>query len=757
MPTILAVDDKEENRYLVSRLLRRAGFEVREAATGEEGLRLAAESPDLIILDISLPDMSGSEVCRRIRADPRTAAIPVLHLSALFTQEGDQAAGPEGGADAYLTLPIDPPELIASVKALLRAHRAEENWQKTVREWQTTFDAIRDGILLLDEHAQVVRCNRALADLLGKPFPDIIGHGFAELLPALHDALRDALPGPEELRPRRPEVRELPWGERWLRVTVDPTPATEEGPAGAVCVVADVTEIKRAERQHRESEELFRQFAENVRAVLWIFDPVSQRLLYVSPAYEALWGRPCQEVYDDPRAGLAAVHPEDRPRVEQAFRDKAVRGTFDEEYRVVRPDGSLRWVRNRAFPIRDAGGAVYRLCGIAEDVTERRLAEEALREAARRKDEFFVMLAHELRNPLGPVRNAVEVLRLSGPSEPVLQQARDMIARQVDHMARLVEDLLDVSRIARGNVPLRLERLDLGALVRATAEDYRSTLDRGGVRLELDLPAEPVWVQGDPTRLAQVVGNVLHNAAKFTDAGGRVLVRVRPEPGGTTAAVAVRDTGIGMEPQMLARVFEAFAQADRTLTRSRGGLGLGLTLVKGLVELHGGLVEAASDGPGKGAEFVIRLPREAGPGPSSSAGTPARRAAQTQRILVVEDCADAAHSMQILLEALGHEVAVALSGAAGLAQARTFRPQVVLCDIGLPGGMDGYGLARALRREEGLAPLYLIALTGYGADEDVRRARQAGFDLHMTKPVDLDELRQALAAAPGGGQGPGQT
>jgi signal transduction histidine kinase/ActR/RegA family two-component response regulator len=371
-----------------------------------------------------------------------------------------------------------------------------------------------------------------------------------------------------------------------------------------------------------------------------------------------------------------------------------------------------------------------------------------LAEAHRRKDQFLAMLGHELRNPLGPVRNAVQIMKRLGPADARQRQARDIIERQVAHMARLIDDLLDVSRVARGKVLLRKQRLDLVKLVRAAAEDHRPELEAEGLRLTVELPAGPLWADGDPTRLAQVLGNLLQNAGKYTDAGGQVAVRLAAGSDGRSAVLAVRDSGIGLEPGALAGVFEPFSQSDRSLDRSGGGLGLGLALVKGLVEAHGGTVSARSDGAGRGAEFSVRLPLAEAPAAGTSSAEPAGPQAAACRVLVIEDNADAAHSMQMLLALQGHEVEVAASGPAGLEAARRFHPEVVFCDIGLPGGMDGYAVARTLRGEPAGGSAYLIALTGYGQEEDQRKSQAAGFDLHLTKPVDPDALGQILANLP---------
>lgn len=379
------------------------------------------------------------------------------------------------------------------------------------------------------------------------------------------------------------------------------------------------------------------------------------------------------------------------------------------------------------------------------DITDRKRAEAALKEADRRKDEFLAMLGHELRNPLTPIRNAVEALKMLGPTDPASQRSREIIERQVRHMARLVDDLLDVSRISRGKILLRREPLDLVALVRSAVEDQRSSFDAAGIALCLEIDPVPLPVFGDPTRLAQVVGNVLHNANKFTDAGGCVSVRVGRANDRTGAVITVRDSGIGIEPHLLTRVFEPFDQADHSAERNRGGLGLGLALVKGLVAAHGGAVELSSAGLGHGCEFTIRLPLEQRP--ACAAGeAPDLRSTATYRVLLIEDDPDAAESTKMLLDLAGHHVAVAHAGSSGIELARQFRPDIVLCDIGLPGGMDGYAVAKALRQEPVLAAAYLIAITGYGQEEDRRRAREADFDLHLTKPFDFSELQRAFAA-----------
>jgi signal transduction histidine kinase len=390
--------------------------------------------------------------------------------------------------------------------------------------------------------------------------------------------------------------------------------------------------------------------------------------------------------------------------------------------------------------------AVYRALAEAAERDRRHKAEEALRESDRRKDEFLAMLAHELRNPLAPIRNAVQVLRYKGDDPVAVEQMRQMVDRQVQHVARIVDDLLDVSRIRRGKIRVRRERLDLTRLTRLNVEDNSEAFEHAGVALRMELPAGPVWVQGDATRLAQVLDNLLNNAAKFTERGGEVTVTLGTEEERGTAVLSVRDTGIGMDPELLARLFEPFSQADRTLDRSMGGLGLGLALVKGLIALHGGEVEATSEGAGRGAKFTLRLPMEKELEALEEKTVKQGLEQKHLRVLIVEDNRDSAESLRVLLELFGHEVSLAYSGPEGVEAAKQSHPDVVVCDIGLPG-MDGFAVAEALRHEPETAEARLIAVTGYGREEDRRRAFEAGFDEHLVKPVDPEKLLEQLTVS----------
>ncbi len=369
-----------------------------------------------------------------------------------------------------------------------------------------------------------------------------------------------------------------------------------------------------------------------------------------------------------------------------------------------------------------------------------------IQQADRHKNEFLSMLAHELRNPLAPIRNAVQILRLKCAHDPELTQIRDLIDRQVQQLIRLVDDLLDISRITRGKIRLQTEPVDVATVVTRAVETNRPLIDTRRHELTVTLPVESLRVEGDLVRLAQVLGNLLNNAAKYTEDGGHIWLTA--ERDGTEAVLRVRDTGVGIPPDMLASIFELFTQVDRTLDRSQGGLGIGLTLVRRLVEMHGGRVQVHSEGPGQGAEFVVRLPALVGERRSVATANgivSSLARCGPVRVLVVDDNHDAADSLALLLRLGGHEVRICHDGATAVAVAAADRPRLVLLDIGLPG-MDGYAVARQLRQLPELAGTVLVALTGYGQAEDVRRSHEAGFDHHLVKPADPETLVNLFAS-----------
>jgi signal transduction histidine kinase/CheY-like chemotaxis protein len=441
----------------------------------------------------------------------------------------------------------------------------------------------------------------------------------------------------------------------------------------------------------------------------------------------------------------STLHPDDRERTRLAMEACIDHGQgYDVEFRTVSQNGAIRWLRATGRTHYDDNGRALRFDGMTQDITETKAREQELSAANRRKDEFLAMLAHELRNPLAPIRNAVEIMRTVGSTDDRINKGSDTISRQVQHLVRLVDDLLDVSRVTQGKVLLQREALELTEVISRGIDLARPLIEARHHKLEVRLPPlGELVVEGDATRLAQVIGNLLDNAAKYTDEGGSIHLGATRD--NEHVVIRVRDNGVGISPDLLPRVFDLFIQAERSPDRAQGGLGIGLSLVKNLIELHGGTVEARSNGPGNGSEFTVRLPvlqkqwaREA-----TAAEHHVRKLRPNQRVLVVDDNIDAAETLRMLLEMNGHEVRCAHEGARAIELAVDFRPDVALLDIGLPR-MDGFELARRLRAHPEMRDTRLIALTGYGQAEDRSRALAAGFDDHLTKPVDPSALEDLI-------------
>ena len=500
----------------------------------------------------------------------------------------------------------------------------------------------------------------------------------------------------------------------------------------------DVTERRRAEESLRAGEARYRHLADSMPQLVWTADAGGKVDYYNSRAVEYAGIR---QAGDGTWSWEPVVHPDELQLTVDAWRFAIENlAAYACEHRIRMADGSFRWHLSRALPMRGPDGAV-KWFGTATDVHALREAQEALRASDRSKDEFLATLAHELRNPLNPIRSAVQVLRIHGPDIPELRWCRDVIDRQVDHLTRLIDDLLDVSRITRGKLELRKQRVGLAEVLERAVESSRPLLDSHRQELTVALPAEPVFLNGDLVRLAQTFMNLLDNAIKYTPAGGRIGITAERRDG--EVAVSVKDTGIGIPPEKLAQLFDMFYQVDRSLERSHGGLGIGLTLVRRLVEMHGGTVEARSEGADRGSEFVVRLPVLAEePAPPPAAIQETGRAA-ARRILVVDDNRDSADSLSLLLQVTGHDVRTAYDGQEALVEAGRFLPDVVLLDIGMPK-LNGYEAARRIRDEPWGKKMLLIAQTGWGQEEDRRRSREAGFDAHLTKPVDHLKLLKLL-------------
>ncbi len=508
-------------------------------------------------------------------------------------------------------------------------------------------------------------------------------------------------------------------------------------------------ELQRSEARLQESEARFRHMADALPQIIWTALP-SGEVDYVNSRGAEYAGVPAEQGLEN--GWLEFVHPEDRPRIWSEWKRATISGeTLDSEYRLRRCDGIYRWQLVRALPLRNPQGVVVRWFGTSTDVEDQKLAQKVMQEEDRRKNDFLAMLSHELRNPLTPIQNAVGLLRRTEAGSPDFDRALTILERQLRLMVRLIDDLLDVSRITHGKVLLKKERIDLVAVVRSLLDDRRESLEADKLVLEAALPQEPLWVKADLSRAAQAVGNLLDNAQKYTSSGGVVRVEVRAEGG--EAVVIVKDSGAGLSPAALERIFAPFVQVGVPAAGRRGGLGLGLSLVRSLAELHGGSVEARSEGVGRGSVFTFRLPLAARPAAAGARLPPAsdapaesperREGREGRRILVVEDNADAARSLQLMLELDGHHVEVVSSGEEGVTRARTMQPDVVLSDVGLPG-ISGYALARALRTDPAIGA-HLVAITGYGQVKDREEALNSGFEHHITKPFDHHLLHQLLA------------
>jgi len=643
------------------------------------------------------------------------------------------------------------------------------------RDWlRLTLDSINDAVLLTDAESRVTFMNPAAERLIGDAAEAARNRPLRDVLPLLDETTRRPVEIPLSGSPRdgtvtrRPLLLGTATGERLIDVTLRPVHSGPGAFEGAVLVLRDVTEGIRAERALRESEERHRVFVEQSAEGLWrcdLIEPVAVSLpedeqieLFFRHGVMAECNRAMARMYglshESELVGLriGQLLPRSDPRnVEylRSFIRSGYRIEGAESHEIDSEGGSKVFVNNLVGIVEN--GRLVRAWGTQLDVTEYKLLEEELRRRAdemtsadRRKDQFLAMLAHELRNPLAPIRNAVELMRQVETVDPTFQPSREMVERQVKHLARLVDDLLDISRITQGSIRLRKEGVDLGTIVERAVEAVRPLIESRSHELAVELPSPPVRLEADAARLEQVITNLLDNAARYTMPGGQIWVTA--EVAGEEAVVRVRDTGIGVPPDVLDRVFEPFVQSSGSLARSDGGLGVGLTLVRGLVEMHGGSVEAHSPGLGQGSEFVVRLPSRE---PVETAALPAETApaamGRSLRVLVVEDNVDAAESLASLLRLWNHDVTVVNDGKSAIDAARSLRPDVVLLDIGLPG-LDGYQVARRLREDVGLETTLLVAMTGYGQPEDRRRSHEAGIQHHFVKPVEPMVLRNLLSS-----------
>ncbi|MBN3879342.1 MULTISPECIES: hybrid sensor histidine kinase/response regulator [unclassified Nostoc] len=644
---ILHVDDNEANRYVVTRILQNAGFSVVEAATGTTGLEAVANfQPDLVILDVQLPDISGFEVCRQIKANPETAFIPVLHLSASFVQSQDKAEGLDSGADAYLVQPVEPIELLATLRSLLRIRRAEEAALSSAREWQTTFDSMNDGVSLVDREGIIMRCNRAMMQLFCKPSHEILGYAHHELMGAKL-GIGDGTCFRRAKATHQRQILEFQSQERWFAKTIDPVIDGYGTLTGAVFILSDITERKQAEALLQEQN-----------------DRLNQLMISL------------------------------QQKTEQA------------------------------------------------------------QQANRIKDEFLAVLSHELRSPLNPILGWARILQKSHQDAAKTQYALETIERNAKLQAQLIEDLLDVSRILQGKLSLNTVPVGLNFTIKAALETVRLAAEAKSIQIQTIFEPNVGPVLGDSGRLQQVVWNLLSNAIKFTSQGGQVEVRletIKDEVDTHSAEytqITVSDTGRGISGDFLPYVFDYFRQADGTTTRKFGGLGLGLAIVRHLVELHGGTIQAASPGEGQGAVFTVKLPLITA-SKLNQVNTADRDRSDLNlnglQTLLVDDDKDSREFIAFVLEQYGAQVTEVDSAHDALNILMQTKFDLLISDIGMPD-MDGYTLIRQIRKQspDRGREIPAIALTAYAGETDRQQALAAGFQHHISKPIELEVLIQAI-------------
>jgi PAS domain S-box-containing protein len=630
---------------------------------------------------------------------------------------------------------------------LLARRRAEEALRKQSEWLRTTLASIGDAVICTDAEGRVTFLNGVAEALTGWPQAEALGRPLAEVFHAVHEQTRQRVEDPA-LRALREGVvvglgngtilRARDGTERPIDDSAAPMRGEGGATLGAVLVFRDVSERRRADEAQARLAAIVESSDDAI--VSKTLDGVIQSW---NAGAERLFGHSQQEAVGQ---SITLIIPPERLDEERAILERLRAGERVEHFETVRvaKDGRRLDISLTVSPVRDREGRIIGASKVARDITERKRAEKALREADRRKDEFLALLAHELRNPLAPLRNGLQVIRLAAGDANAVAQARAMMERQLGHMVRMIDDLLDISRINRNKMELRRSRVLLADVVSSAVETARPAVEAAGHELTVSLPPDAVYLDADLTRLAQVFSNLLTNSAKYTPRGGHIWLAA--ERRDQDIIVSVRDNGIGIPAESLRSIFDMFSQVDRSIERSTGGLGIGLALVKGLVEMHGGTVTAESPGVGKGSTFTVRLPalesrpeRGAEEAPAGGPGTNA----PGRRILVVDDNRDSATSMAMMLGLMGNQVRTAHDGVEAVRVAESFRPQVVLMDVGMPR-LNGYEATRRIREQPWGRSLAIIALTGWGQEGDKVRSQEAGCDAHLVKPVHLPDLEKLL-------------
>ena len=605
------------------------------------------------------------------------------------------------------------------------------------------------AIFLLDRGGHVASWNRGAQRIKGYAPHEIIGRHFSAFYP--QEAIERRWPQHElEVAAREGRFEDEGWRVRkdgslfWANVVITALRDESGRVRGFGKITRDLTERRRNEEMLRESEERFRLLIEAVKDYAVFMLDTQGRVASWNPGAQRIKGYRADEIIGEHFRVFYSAEARERQWPAEELRRAREDGRHEEEGVRIRKDGSSFWANVVITPVRDSAGVLRGYAKVTRDLTDRKRIE-SLESSERQMQEFLAVLAHELRNPLAPISNALNLLARKPTADPSEIWVRDVLQRQTAQLSHLVDDLLDVSRITRAALVLDRKAVDLRTLVRQAADASMQWFEQRRHTLDVRVPDERLVVEGDEVRLSQVVQNLLHNAAKYTPDGGRVVLEARREGG--DALIRVTDNGIGMTADVLDTAFELFKQAHQGLDRRQGGLGVGLTLVERLVKMHGGRVMAKSEGPGRGSEFVVRLPLKPEQpivrAPSYASGTAHADLGPRRRILVVDDNNDAAHALKLLLESDGHEVRVASDGAGGLALAREYRPDVALLDIGLPS-MDGYELARRMREEPALEGTLLVAVTGYGQMHDRARGSASGFNHHLVKPVEFSALQRLL-------------
>jgi PAS domain S-box-containing protein len=603
-------------------------------------------------------------------------------------------------------------------------------------------DTMLVGMVRVTSELKYAWANRVFASWVGKTPEELAGRPIVEVIGA--DGLKELRPHIDKLfsgeRVEYERLASFPrLGQRWIHSVAEPTFDDGGVPNGWVAVVSDIQARKWVEAALNAAREQLQLVADSMPAAVALCSR-DLRFIWVNRRWGQWVGMQLEEIAGRP---IAEIMGKDNLAAVRHHIDRVLAGEQVQYEHLVRYKGmGERWVRNLFSPAHGGERWIF----VMLDIHERKLMEEALRDAERRKDEFLAALAHELRNPLAPIRNAVAILGKKGPLDPELSWSREVIDRQVDQLSRLIDDLLDIARIASGKLLIRKERIPLERAIDMALEQSRPHINAAGHHLSVLLPSERVTVEADAARLAQVFSNLLNNAARYTESGGEITLSAEVE--GNEVVVSVQDNGIGFSPEIGARLFEPFSQLTSTNERAHGGLGLGLSLVQGIVALHRGTVQARSSGPGQGSELIVRLPLptlQSQPPIETPEGQKEKLPVAGVRVLVADDNRDAADSLQRILSHYGYDVQVAYDGPAALRLGDAFRPTVAVLDIAMPGA-NGFEVARAIREKRG-REVKLIALTGWGQEGDRRRAMEAGFDYHLTKPVDPGALNDLLVEA----------